>query len=298
MRPIGRVVLTIVAVLSLALSVGCTRIGPGHVGIVVQAAGSNKGVLNTPVRTGRVWYNPFSETVIEYPTYMQTAKWTKDPNEGKPVDESITFTNKGKMVINADISLSYLLHEEKVPAFYVTFKSDELDTFTHGFLRNVARDCFNEHAGKYDIDQIMGDNATFLNDAKKCTQDQVAEYGVELKQFGFIGAPRPPQNVIDSINNSASAQQAAIQKQNELAQVQADANKKAAEADGEKRAMITRAEGEAEANRIKANSITDNLLRSRALDNEHDRIWKWNGQMPSTILGSDAKTLVTLPQTK
>jgi hypothetical protein len=52
---------------------GCySNIGPGHVGILVQNSGTDKGVLNTPVKTGRVWYNPFSETVIEYPTNVHT----------------------------------------------------------------------------------------------------------------------------------------------------------------------------------------------------------------------------------
>ena len=209
---------------------GCTRIGPGHVGIIVEASGSNKGILEKPVSTGRVFYNPISETVIEYPTFIQTAKWTKNLDEGNPVDESITFTNKDSMAINADISLSYSLIAEKAPTFYVKFLSDDLDSFTHGFLRNVARDCFNEHAGKYTIEQIMGDNSQFLKDARECTQSQVVIFGVQIEQFGFIGAPRPPDNVINAINQKAQAQQLALQKQMELQQVQADANKKLAEA--------------------------------------------------------------------
>lgn len=284
------------ALLALAATGCSTRIGPGHVGIVVQAAGSNKGVLDAPVRTGRVWYNPYSEIVIEYPTYMQTAKWTKDPNEGNPTDESITFTNKDSMAINADISLSYSLDETKVPFFYVKFKSDNLGDFTNGFLHNVARDCFNDNAGKYSVEQIMGDNAQFLKDARSCVQDKVKNYGVTLEQFGFIGAPRPPQAVIQSINMKVQAEQLGLQKQMEVQQVQADAAKNVAQAEGDAKSQIARASGEAEANRLRASSITENLLKNRALDNEHDRIWRWNGQMPSTIVGGNTGSLVQLPK--
>lgn len=206
MKRLKQLSLLFVTAVTLLLSTGCsTRIGPGHVGIVVQSAGSNKGVLDAPVRTGRVWYNAYSETVIEYPTYIQTAKWTKDLNEGSPKNEEVTFTNKDSMAISADISLSYSLEEDKVPYFYVKFLSDDLNTFTHGFLRNVARDCFNDNAGKYSVEQIMGDNAQFLKDATGCVQNKVAPYGVKIEQFGFIGAPRPPQNVIDSINLKVQA---------------------------------------------------------------------------------------------
>jgi hypothetical protein len=38
---------------------GCAKtIPPGHVGIVVNQYGSQKGVADFPLKTGRVWYNP------------------------------------------------------------------------------------------------------------------------------------------------------------------------------------------------------------------------------------------------
>jgi len=92
--------------LAISTLTGCTRIGPGHVGIKVSMAGTDRGVLNTPVSTGWVFYNPLSSSVIEYPTAMQTVHWTKDVNEGRPIDESVTFTNKDSMAINADVNLS------------------------------------------------------------------------------------------------------------------------------------------------------------------------------------------------
>jgi hypothetical protein len=129
--------------LAALLAVGCsTRIEPGHVGIVVNYSGTDRGVDSYPIRTGRVWYNPYSERVIEYPVFVQTAKWTASTAEGKAVDESVTFTNRDGMQFAADISLSYHLVSETVPAFYVKFRSEDLEGFTHNFLRNVARDKF------------------------------------------------------------------------------------------------------------------------------------------------------------
>ncbi|HET6842217.1 MAG TPA: SPFH domain-containing protein [Candidatus Angelobacter sp.] len=274
---------------AVALISGCTRIGPGHIGIKIDNAGSNKGVLDAPVKTGWVWYMPGQSSVVEYPTYVQTAKWTKDPNEGHPANEEVTFTNKDSMAISADVSLSYSLQAEKAPQFYVKFLSDDLDTFTHGFLRNVARDCFNEHAGKYSIEQIMGDNSQFILDTRKCVQDQVSAFGVNIEQFGFIGAPRPPNSVVEAINLKAQAQQIALQKTMELQQVQADANKSVARAEGQAKAQIAEANGEAEANRIRNQSITENILKMRALDNQGMAIQKWDGAMPHVLTSAGDK---------
>ena len=287
MKGLGAVILAVVSlvVISIAGCNSCTRVGPGHVGIVISQAGSNKGVLDTPVRTGWVFYNPISETIIEYPTYVQTAVWTKSVNEGKPVDESVTFTNKDSMAINADINLSYSLVPDKVPAFYVKFHLDKLEEFTDGFLRNVARDCMNDEAGKYPIEQLMGDNAQFLKGAQGCVETKLTAYGVHVEQFGIIGAPRPPQVVLDQINQKNQAQQIALQKQMELQQVQADVNKQVAAAEGQARAQIAAANGDATSNKSRSASITPTILRMRELENQHDMIWRWKGDSPNVVVG-------------
>ena len=48
----------------VALS-SCTRIDAGHEGIKVNMYGTDKGVSDVVLVTGRVWYNPFTEDVYE-----------------------------------------------------------------------------------------------------------------------------------------------------------------------------------------------------------------------------------------
>lgn len=65
------------AMASLAiLGAGCTYVPPGHAGIVVNSYGSERGVSDYPIKTGRVNYNPWSEDVLIYPTFMQTGEWS------------------------------------------------------------------------------------------------------------------------------------------------------------------------------------------------------------------------------
>jgi hypothetical protein len=181
-------ILAVIIGVGLASS-ACTTVEPGHVGIMVNSYGSNKGVSDYPAVTGFVWYNPFSTSVIEYPVYMQNVSWTKSLDEGHAVNEEISFNNADQMTIFADISASYQLDQNKAPAFYVKFRADEIDKWTHGYLRNVTRQKFDEIAGKYKIEVIMGDNAKFLDEVKAAVQSDVKEYGITLGAFGFIGSP-------------------------------------------------------------------------------------------------------------
>lgn len=263
---------------------GCTRIGPGHVGIEVDLAGSQRGVQDFTLKTGWVFYNPISTEIEEYPTFVQTVAWTKSLEEGNPVNEEITFTTGDQMKVDADISLAYHLVAEKVPAFYVKFRSDDLQTFTHGFLRNMAREKFDNIAGKYKIEDIMGDNAKFLADTRKALQEELEPQGVILDQFGFIGAPRPPQAVVDAINEKVRAIQQAIMAENQLRTSRAEAQKR-----------IAAAEGEAESNKILTSSLSPTLLEWRRLELQGQAIVKWNGNLP-TYNGGGAIPFLQLPQ--
>jgi regulator of protease activity HflC (stomatin/prohibitin superfamily) len=264
--------------LTIALTSGCTRISPGHVGIVVNQWGSEKGVADYSARTGTFTYNPFTTSVFEYPTYVQNYVWTANPNEGKATNEEITFTIKGNMAISLDVSIAYRLDPVKVPAFYVQFRSDDLSGFTHGFLHNVTRDCFNEEGGKFELDQIMGDNATFVLSVRRMLESRVGQYGVIIEQFGIIGAPRPPQAVQNAITAKIGATQLAIQKQNELVQAQADAAKTVAKAEGDAKSTLIMAETQAKSNRLLNDSLTERLVQYRAID-------KWNGYLPTYMSG-------------
>jgi regulator of protease activity HflC (stomatin/prohibitin superfamily) len=254
----------------------------------VDLAGTQRGVEDLPIRTGWVFYNFLSSTIVEYPTSIQTAKWTKDLNEGSPTNEEMSFNTKDGLTVYGDLSVSYHLEANKVPAFYVKFRNDNIDHFTHGFLRNVARDAINRTGSQYTVQEIMGEKKSELElDSRKDLQAQVTDIGVVIDQFGFIGSPRPPESVIAAINAKVQAQQIAVQKQNELVQSQADAAKLVAAAEGQAKAQVAIANGEAESNRLRAASISENIIKWQQLAVTDRWIAKWNGQVPSVQAGGN-----------
>lgn len=249
------------AVMLLFIAACGTTVEPGHVGIKVNRFGGNRGVQDMPLVTGFVWYNPFSTHVFEYPTFVQTAVWTKSENEGNPTNEEITFNSKEGLVISADVSLSYQLDGTKAPHFYVQFRSDDINRFTHGFLRNVARDAFNEEAATYSVEELYSSRKEeFLSKVRGRINGAVGPIGIQLEQLGFIGAPRLPENVRQALNNKIQAIQDAQRAINKLQQTQAEAQQ-----------TIARARGESEANRLLTASLTSNLLQWRGYDIQQDR---------------------------
>jgi regulator of protease activity HflC (stomatin/prohibitin superfamily) len=283
------------AILSAAIfATGCaTRIGPGNVGIKVDLAGSQRGVEDLPIRTGWVFYNPAGSKVVEYPTFVQTAKWTHDINEGRAINEELSFNTLQGLTVYGDVSLSYHLDPAKVPAFYVKFRSDDIDQFTHGFLRNVARDSMNRVSANYTVEEIMGEKKPEMEQrSREELQAQVKEIGVVIEQFGFIGSPRPPESVVSAINAAQQAKYIAQQKQNELLQSQADAAKLVAAAEGQAKAQIAIAQGEAESNRLRAASISPQIVEWQKLAVTDRWIARWNGSMPQVQAGGNIPGLL------
>jgi regulator of protease activity HflC (stomatin/prohibitin superfamily) len=249
------------------------------------------------VRTGWVLYSPLSTQIIEFPTYVQTVKWTKDVNEGHPINEEMGFNSKEGMEIFVDVSLSYAIDPLHVPDFYVKYRVSDLDVFTHGILRDIVRNSLNEVASTYNVEDIYGDHkAEFLRKVQSMIDQKVAPVGVGVQQFGFIGAPRVPAVIASAITAKAQAIQQAERARNELATTQAEAAKKIAEAEGDAKSLVTRAQGEADANRIRQNSLTPQLLELRRIENSRVLIDKWNGQLPTVQSGQGGALMLQLPR--
>lgn len=293
------VAFSILSITSVVFLSGCgiTRIEPGHVGIKVNLAGSDRGVSDLTITTGWVFYNPFTQQVFEWPTFVQTAQYTKE--------EQVSFNSSEGMNVTADLSLSYQLVGAKIPAFYVQFRTDDLETFTHGFLHNVIRDVCNETGGKFGIEEIYGPKKDiYLAEVRKRLEKELSEFGVVIVQLGFIGAPRIPDNVRDQLNAKVQATQTAMTAENnvrtakanaDISVAQAEGAKRAAiaSAEGEKQSSILRAEGQAEANRRVAASITGLLLDWQRLQ----VAMRWDGVLPTTQItgGSGTGMFLQLP---
>lgn len=284
-----------------------SRINAGYVGVEVNLAGSQRGAQDIPIRTGWVFYSPLKTQVIEFPTFVQTVKWTADIGEGHPLNEELVFNSKEGQEVRADVSLSYAIDANRVPEFYVKYRTDDPERFTHGILKDIVRNSLNEVASTYTLEDIYGENkARFLRESRERIQAMVEPVGVGIQQFGFIGKPRFTAAIEQAITQKTQAITEAERARNQLALTQAEMAKTVAEAEGEARSQverargeatstIERARGEAEANRLRQASITPQLLEWRRLENQRALVDKWNGELPRMIVSDKAGMIMQLP---
>lgn len=265
---------------------GCGKtIEPGYTGIKINQMGSDKGVSKENLVTGFQFYMPMLTKIVSYPTFNTRAVWTASAHEGKePINEELSFQTRDSVPVTMDAAINYQLAPSKVPEFYTQFRADKIDMFTHGFLRDVTRNALSNIASEYAFDDINGaKKEEFFAKVAKSINDAVGPYGVAVKQFSSIGALRPPANLVNAINSKVQATQDAIKSENDLRKFKADAAK-----------AVAQAEGEAASNRAVTSSLSPALMELKRLEIDRIRAQKWDGKMPSTMLGSGSGTLLNI----
>jgi regulator of protease activity HflC (stomatin/prohibitin superfamily) len=299
-RIIGAVALLIGAI--FVFSSCAARVDAGHVGIRVKLAGSSRGVDDIPVVTGWVFYNPLTEQLVMFPTSVQNVVWTKDPHEGNPHDESLTFSSQEGVNINSDVGLSFHIEPSLAPHLYLRFRKNDLIDLANGYVRSAVREAFNLEASQMPVQNIYGsDKGKLVQAVTKRLHDLLAKDGFIIDQLTINGALRLPENVATAINRAMEATQQAIQAENRVRQVKAEAEQAITQAEGAASAARARARGEADARLVtaraeaKANlilraSTSPTVLQYRALE-------RWNGRLP-VMNGGGALPLLTFDAAK
>jgi regulator of protease activity HflC (stomatin/prohibitin superfamily) len=293
-------------IIALFLIASCqmtTRVDAGHVGIRVKLAGSDRGIQDMPVVTGWVFYNPISEQIVIFPTSVQNVVWSSNPHEGRPIDESITFSSSEGVNVNADVGLSFHIEPSLAPKLYGRFRQNDMIALADGYVRNTVREAFNDVASKMPVQDVYGaGKSKMLSDVTQKCRDVLNKDGFVIDQLTINGALRLPQNVADAINRAMEATQNAIQSENRVRQVKAEAEQAitkatgAAEAarqqaQGEGDALLIRARSEAKANEIIRLSMSASVLQYRALEHWDGKLPTYNGGGPMPMLTIDATKL-------
>lgn len=250
----------------------CSKVPAGNVGVKVHLLGGSKGVDTEELTPGMYWIG-INEDLFIFPTFTQNYVWTKDPQQGSPNDESITFQTREGMDVNADVGIAYHIQPDSVNTVFQKYRKG-VDEITDIFLRNTVRDAFNQAGSIRPVDAVYGEGKTeFLLDVEKLVKEQVHQIGIIIERVYLVGSMRLPPAVITALNTKIAATQKAEQRENELREAEAESKKKVAEANGEAESILLKAKSQAEANIILSKSITKDLI-------SYEQIKKWDGVLP------------------
>jgi regulator of protease activity HflC (stomatin/prohibitin superfamily) len=232
----------------ILLSQSCTRIEAGHEGILVKQYGSDKGVQDVSLVTGRVWYNPFTEDVEEYATFIQTIDY-----------EAFDINAKDGSSFSVDPTLSFNIVPGNSPRIFRKYRKD-LKEVSQTTILNYVKDAFRLQMNKYTTDEIVSNREKFETDVQKTLSDVLDKEGFKLEQL--TSGLRYPQTIVEAVNNKNKAVQEAMKVENELRLAEAQAKK-----------LIVQAEAEKKANELKQVSLTPMLIQQMFIE-------KWDGKTP------------------
>jgi regulator of protease activity HflC (stomatin/prohibitin superfamily) len=233
---------------------------------------------------------------------VQNVVWTASTNEGRSVDESITFSSNEGVNINADIGLSFHIDPMLAPHLYLRFRQPNLAFLADGYIRNAVREGFNNVASRMPVQEIYGSGkAKLVEGVMQHLRDVLTKDGFLIDQLTINGTLRLPENVAQAINRAMEQTQNAIQAENRVRQVKAEAEQAIAQAhggaeaareraEGEADAILIRAKADAKANQIIAYSTTGAVLQYRAIE-------RWDGKLPM-MQGSGNVPLLTFDVSK
>jgi regulator of protease activity HflC (stomatin/prohibitin superfamily) len=235
--------ISIFAVFAILFSVAltsCTRVSPGYTGFKYSYAGNDKGKPEIEPAVGWVGYLPGFSTVVEFPTSIQHY-------EG----EVTTFCKLGAAV-KLKVGYNYRVLPSKSADVFFSFKTDDLEKITNGFLYNTMRNVVNATSGVITLDSFITNVPAFTREVDRVFADSMRSYGFEMSQFGTVGAPEIIDPAIhQAVSNKIKAKQDAETSQQQLQISIADANKDIAKARGDSASAVIRALGEAEAIKVK-----------------------------------------------
>ena len=255
----------------------CSDVPSGYVGIKVDMLGSDKGVSDQELGTGRYWIG-VNEKLYIFPVFQQTQVWTRALDEGSPTDDSVSFNSGEGLSVNSDISLVYSVDPKKVGVLFQKFRKG-IDEITHSFLRSAVRDALVTSAATKSIESIYGPGkADLIKEVESKVRAETAELGIIIEHIYFIGEMRLPPSITASINAKAVASQMTAQREQEVQQSKAEADKKVAEAKGDADSTLLRANAEAAAIKIKGDALSKN---PEVL--ELSKIEKWDGRLPQIV---------------
>ena len=266
----------LVLLLPLLLLVGCGQlVPPGYVGIKVNQLGSQRGVQTETLNVGRHYIGAYASLHL-YPTFIQQYAFAKSVHEGAAVDESFQFSTRDGVVITQDVAVQAAADPALVTTLFQTYRVEFTDIL-HTYVRQDVRNLFIKYASALSVDDIYGNGKNDM--LLKVQADLKALYapkGLVIDSVSYIGPPIFPQQIVDAIHNKQQAEQDALTAQNKVATKKAEADQ-----------AIATARGEAEANRIVTQSLSQELIQYYAIQ-------KWDGKLPS-VTGGSSIPMINLP---
>lgn len=247
---IRRGLLIIVGVIvALGLVFTCTTtVSSGYTGVVVRLGAVQDTVLNE----GFHFKLPFITKII------------KINNQVLRTDVEGESASKDLQTVSSVVSVNYNIDKDKSAYLYKTVGRSYEDVV----LRPAVQEVVKSVVSRYTAEELITERQNVGAAMKDELASKVSDYGINIREINIINFAFSAE-FNAAIEAKQTAQQNALKAEQDLARIKVEAQQK-----------VEQAKGEAEANRLKNQEITDNILKQQMIE-------KWDGKLPTVMGNSD-----------
>lgn len=248
------------AVLPLLTACGFEIVDTGHRG--VKTTFGEVDMKSGSLPEGFYTYNPFSSSIKEMDVRVKSLNNTTN-----------TYT---KDVQQADIT--YVVNYQLQPdVAHIMFKDVGM-SWEQTILVPVVEGAFKQVIGQWDAVELISNREKATKAAQTAVHGALKERGVNIVALEMTNIQY--QKAFEhAVEQKVTAIQKAIEEQNRTKQVQETARQK-----------IISAQAEAESMRIRANALQQNAKLV-----EYEAVQKWDGKMPTYMMGGNGVPFIQIP---
>lgn len=277
----------IIAVIIIALIGGTItiksleRVGQGEVGVVYSMKG---GVQDETLKPGWHFISPFDK-MSTYPVSQQQLVLSNnaaDFNEEELKQDTHVDAPADGGMVKLNMSVNYNFIPDRVTSLYERFNGMDGDQIVESKIKNSILAYIKEVTPQFSVMDIYSDKRSEVGNAitEYLNSKLNEEYGIEISSALIIDVQLDEElqaKVQQKEQAKQDAEKAELDKQTAIAQGEA----KKAEAEANAQVTITNAQAEAESNRLKSESITDELIKMTEAEARLKHGWV-------TVQGADA----------
>ena len=266
-KPIGIFIAGIL--ISMFQPFAIEKVDAGHKGLKINLVGDQRGVSSYQYKTGWVFYNTWTEQVLEFPTYQQHIEYE---------DQGVIL--KGGFSATIKPTFNYSLREDAIGDMFVNLRLP-INEVERGWLKNAIIGAVNDVANTWEVDSIFNHRQAFESAI-------VAECNVRLSKWFNVSQLRtnitPPEALQESIIAKTKAiQQAEASEQQAIAAI-SEGRRKVAVARADSAETVINANAAAKAIKIKQTELSPLYI-------EYLKANAWDGKLPTTVAGSSGMFL-------
>lgn len=194
------------------------RIDSGQTGIIVNLAGSERGVDDAKVETGWVVYNRFAKQLFEYPAFAQIVDY-----------EPFDIQDKKGTIFKTDPTIEYFIEREDAKVVFLRYRktTEELE---QSVILTEVKNAYKDVAGLYETDSLINNRPAFEKEVEALLKERLSTRGFT---FTNIQSSVKPNDVLQAaIDEKNTAVQNALKVENEKKAAIAEAEKVVAAAKG------------------------------------------------------------------